>query len=231
MFRNLFDFPSGVLAWRLSPKKYEKNDKNNYSCKVVLPQTVLEDLVFNQIPPPYTFEINHTFGAYKTHCGVLEFTGNEAIVLIPEWMYQQLSMDDVMQVSVEYKSLPIGTFIKLLPHSVDFLEIENPKVELESSLRDYPVLTTGDEILCCFEDYGPIRFTVSECQPEGEGIYIVDTDLSVDFLPPIGYEEKLEREKSVKRYLRILPSSHPIKPIRITGLGLILEFSNTNQEI
>jgi ubiquitin fusion degradation protein 1 len=77
-----------------------------------------------------------------------------SVVVVPEWMYQQLNMDLTLQVTIKFKSLSKGTFSMLLPHSVDFLDVESPKTELEKSLRDYQVLTQGDEILCSFEEYG-----------------------------------------------------------------------------
>jgi ubiquitin fusion degradation protein 1 len=224
MVFNFFRRNRDMLTWKLSPKKYDKGNKHNYGGKVVLPQSVLESLVTHQVQPPYTFEISHTDRIYRTHCGVLEFTGCESVVIVPEWMYQQLNMDLTLQVTIKFKSLSKGTFSKLLPHSVDFLDVESPKTELEKSLRDYQVLTQGDEILCSFEEYGDMRFTVGEILPDEDAIYIVDTDLSVEFLPPIGYEEKVEREKSVLPHLKVHKSKYEHPPIEMKEPGLFFCF-------
>ncbi|TBT99737.1 ubiquitin fusion-degradation protein [Hamiltosporidium magnivora] len=224
MFFDFFRRNRDMYSWKLSPKTFEKGNKNNYGGKVLLPQLVLEDLVTSQILPPYTFEISHNDGVFLTHCGVLEFTSHHETITVPEWMYQQLCMDETLQVVIKYKFISVGTFVKLLPHSVNFLEIESPKIELEKCLRNYQVLTQGDEILCDFEEFGDIRFTVTSVGPAGDAIYIIDTDLSVDFQPPIGYAEKLENERTVMKYVEIVESENGIKYVKMKKLGLCLDF-------
>lgn len=195
-------FDTFTLQWSLKPIKFPKDSKENFGGKVILPHCVLERLVAANAQLPYIFEISHTGKIYKTNAGCLEFTGSENTITVPEWMHQQLDMADI-NISVRYINLPKGQYVKLLPHSVEFLDIENPKLELEKHLRDYQVLTTGDEILCNFSEIGPIRFTISDVEPSGDGIYIVDTDLSVEFQAPLGYEEKVESERSVMKYVKI----------------------------
>jgi ubiquitin fusion degradation protein 1 len=85
-----------------------------------------------------------------THCGVLEFVADEGKVYIPYWMMQNLTLEEggILQVKklpfiiwasfekklliastqVESASLPVATFAKFQPHSVDFLDLTNPKV-------------------------------------------------------------------------------------------------------
>lgn len=222
MLFNLFGLFDEKASWELRPRKFEKASQNNYGGRVIAPQAVLEDLVSLQIQPPFTFEISHSDELYRTHCGVLEFTGDESEVVVPSWMYQQLSMEDADEVTLRYKTFPLGRFIKLVPHSVDFLEVENPKLELEQCLRNYQTLSEGDEILCCFDETDPIRFTVAHIEPPGDAIYIVDTDLAVDFLEPIGFKEKIESERSVTKYLDVVDTDHVAKPIRMRRLGLYL---------
>jgi ubiquitin fusion degradation protein 1 len=57
---------------------------------------------------------------------------------------------------------------------------------LEQALRNFSALTQGDIIEIC---YNSIVFglLVMETKPGGEGINIIDTDLEVDFAPPVGY--------------------------------------------
>lgn len=47
---------------------------------------------------------------------------------------------------VESASLPVATFAKFQPHSVDFLDLTNPKAVLESKLRNFACLSTGDVV-------------------------------------------------------------------------------------
>lgn len=229
MFFNFFRRDRNHLKWHLRPQKFTRNNRHNIGGKCILPQSILEELVTSQIHLPYAFEVSHTDGVYRTNCGVLEFTGEEGVVIVPEWMYQQLDLYNVSIVTFSFKKLPQGTYVKLLPHSSDFLEVEHPKAELEKNLRDYQVLTLGDEIICEFEEIGRIRFTVAKIQPEGDGIYIVDTDLSVEFLEPVGYAEKIEREKTVFPYLEINNCKEKPKVIRMKKFGLYFGYKNFNE--
>lgn len=222
MLFDLFSLFEENPSWSLRPRKFERTSQHNFGGRVIVPQSVLVDLVSFQIQPPFTFEISHSGGVYKTHCGVLEFTGEDGEVVVPSWMYQQLSLETASEVSLKYMTFPLGRFVKLVPHSVDFLEIENPKLELEQCLRNYQVLSPGDEILCCFDEVDPIRFTVAHIEPADDGIYIVDTDLAVDFLEPLGFKDKVESEKSVTKYLEVVDTGHDIRPIKMTRLGLYL---------
>lgn len=226
----LFDnYDNRNLQWNLKPEKFAKESKENYGGKMILPHNILELLVATNAKLPYVFEISHTNGVYRTNGGCLEFTGHTNTVVVPEWMYQQLDMAD-MTVTIKYINLPQGRFVRLLPHSVKFLDIENPKLELEKSLRDYQVLTVGDEILCKFEEIGHIRFTVSDTEPENTGIYIVDTDLSVEFLPPLGYEEKIESERTILKYAKIDKDyGNDLKRVKFDVIGVCFDFSSLNE--
>lgn len=44
-------------------------------------------------------------------------------------------------VNLKNVSLPKGSFIKIQPHTSDFLEISDPKAVLETSLRSFTCLT------------------------------------------------------------------------------------------
>jgi ubiquitin fusion degradation protein 1 len=65
---------------------------------------------------------------------------------------------------------------------------------LEQALRNFSALTQGDIIEI---SYNSIVFglLVMETKPGGEGISVLDTDLEVDFAPPVGYVEP-ERPKA-----------------------------------
>lgn len=219
MFFNLFrDRNRSYLTWRLIPKRYPKESPQNYGGKIILPHRILEELVINDVRLPYIFEIS-TNDIFKTNCGCLEFTCQDDEVIVPEWMYDQLDLENNEIVTIKYSYLPQGKYVKLLPHNVEFLDVENPKFELEKYLRDYQVLTKGDEILCRFEEIGNVRFTVTDVDPGDDGIYIVDTDLSVEFLPPIGYAEKCEDERSVMKYVEMCEEKGK-EVIRMKKFGL-----------
>lgn len=204
MFSHLLNVFSPSVSWHLKPLRYPKDSENNYSSKVLLPYSVLGNLVSFNYQPPYVFEICHQNNAYKTACSVLDFQLEEDEVFVPSWMYEQLCLDSCEEVTLRPVRMEQGEGIKLLPHRVDFLQVENPKKELESMLKNYHVLSYGDEILLNFEDIGRCRFTVTKIYPENqESIYIVDTDLNVDFNEPLGYKEKIESERTVMKYISV----------------------------
>lgn len=211
-----FNFPNeDFLRWNLKPSKFPKGHPNNFGGKVLLPHFILQDLVMEQIEPPYIFNIStNVFG---TNCGVLEFTAPDGEIIVPEWIFSQLDLKNVVIVKLN-KETKQGKHVKLLPHSVEFLEVDDPKTELEENLKNYQVLTQGDEILCKLNNCN-MRFTVDTIEPECNGIYIVDTDLSVEFLPPIGYEEKVESERTVEKYVEITEENGN-KIINMHRLGL-----------
>ncbi|RVD92709.1 ubiquitin fusion degradation 1 [Tubulinosema ratisbonensis] len=227
MFFNIFNSNrSNEWFWSLVPLQYNNEDKRNYTGKIILPMSVLEDLVIQNIQPPYIFEITNKDIGISTYCGVLEFTGEESLVLVPNWLHDQLNLENTTEVIVKYRRVVNGSFARLLPHSVDFLELEAPKFELEKCLREYQVLSPNDEILLYFDEKGPLRFTVKEVHPPAKAVYIVDVDLKVDFLPPIGYEEKIQAEKSVLPFLEVKETNEEFKEISMKELGVFYDFNN-----
>jgi ubiquitin fusion degradation protein 1 len=72
--------------------------------------------------------------------------------------------------------------------------LDSVNSSLEQALRNFTALTQGDKIEI---SYNSIIFglLVMETKPGGEGISILDTDLEVDFAPPVGYVEP-ERPKA-----------------------------------
>ncbi|OAG29268.1 ubiquitin fusion degradation protein 1 [Nematocida displodere] len=194
MLRRIFG-GHNELEWTLIPKVYPKERKEHHSGKILLPLLCLEVLLNKQVEMPYIFKISAHGGISYTHTGVHEFTDDIQDTVLPQWMYDQLALDS-SPVEVSCTTLPKGTFIRLLPQSKDFLELEDPKRCLEDALRNYQVLSTGDTISLYFEEeFKQILFTVSEIRPNGEGISIIDTDLEVDFLPPVDYEAEVPAEE------------------------------------
>ncbi|KAI5172535.1 ubiquitin fusion degradation protein 1 [Nematocida sp. LUAm3] len=187
MLQRLFQ-RGNELEWVLVPNMYPEDSKENHAGKVLLPQHCLMTLVEKQVNTPYAFKVSAHGGISYTHAGVHEFTEEVGDITLPKWMYEQLSLDG-SPVTITCIELPKGKFIRLLPQSKDFLEIDNPKIALEESLRNYQVLSPGDTISLYFrQEFKNILFTVSEINPPGEGISIIDTDLEVEFLPPTDYE-------------------------------------------
>ncbi|OAQ28157.1 ubiquitin fusion degradation protein UFD1 [Linnemannia elongata AG-77] len=158
----------------------------NHGGKIILPQSALAKLASLHIQYPMLFELSK--GSQSTHAGVLEFIAEEGRVYLPHWMMKTLALSEGDLVTVKSVGLPLGSFVKIQPQSVDFLDISDPKAVLENALRNFSTLTKGDNIEISYNDkiYGIL---VMEIKPPGVGISIVETDLEVDFAPPVGYQE------------------------------------------
>ena len=90
-------------------------------------------------------------------------------------------------VSISSASLPKGTFVKLRPHTSDFLDISNPRAVLETTLRGYSCLTVGDAI-CLHYNAKRYYIDVIEARP-ANAVSVIETDCEVDFAPPLDYVE------------------------------------------
>lgn len=99
-----------------------------------------------------------------------------------------LEPGDLLQ--IKSTDLPSGSFIKLQPQSTGFLEISDPKAVLENVMRNFACLTTGDIFSFSYNDQ-TYEMAVLETKPatEKKAISVLETDLEVDFAPPVGYVE------------------------------------------
>jgi len=99
-----------------------------------------------------------------------------------------LEAGDLLQ--IKSTDLPPGTFIKLQPQSPDFLDITDPKAVLENAFRNFSCLTVGDVFSFSYNE-SIYEIAVLEVKPDTRthAICTMETDLSVDFATPIGYEE------------------------------------------
>jgi len=136
---------------------------------------------------PMLFQVENRSTAKSTHCGVLEFIADEGMVFMPYWMMQNLLLSEGDMVSFKNATLPKGKYVKLQPHTKDFLDISNPKAVLERTLRNYACLSVGDSILVHYNNKNYF-IDIVEAKPQ-EAVSIVETDCEVDFAPPLDYVE------------------------------------------
>lgn len=103
---------------------------------------------------------------------------------------QTLEVEPGDLLQVKSTDLPPGTFIRLQPQDPSFLEISDPKAVLENAFRNFACLTVGDIFTFAYND-GVYRIAVLETKPQNDAraICTLETDLSVDFAPPVGYKE------------------------------------------
>jgi len=165
----------------------------------LLPPSALDILARMSVEYPMLFELRSPGQGKRTHCGVLEFSAEEGRCYIPFWMMQNLFMGEGSLVTVKNVSLPKAQFVKFRAQSVDFLEISNPRVVLEQSLRKFTCVTVGDHIMISYLDKN-YYLEIREVKPS-DAASIIETDCNVDFEEPVGYKESeyAKYEKSSSR--------------------------------
>ena len=62
-----------------------------------------------------------------THVGVMEFSSTEGRIFVPHWIMQNLGIAEADMVTIRNVRLPKANFVKLQPHSKEFLHISNPR--------------------------------------------------------------------------------------------------------
>jgi ubiquitin fusion degradation protein 1 len=168
----------------------------NYGSKIFLPPSALDKVSKLHVQWPLLLEIVNGEKGKHSHAGVLEFVAEEGRAYLPHWMMETLSLDVGDMIQVKTTSLELAKLVKLQPQSVNFLEISDPKAVLEKAFRNFATLTKGD--VFNFEYNDEIYYVaVLDVKPETTkmGVSMIETDVSVDFAPPVGY---VEPEKPVK---------------------------------
>src|ERR1700694_2918932 len=129
-------------------------------------------------------------------------------------MMNTLLLSEGSLLNLKSTTLPLGKFIKIQPQSTSFLSIHDPKAVLEMSLRNFSALTTGDVIQISYNSQ-IYEIGVLEVKAHGGGdgnaVCVIETDIEVDFAPPVGYIEP-DRTASSSA-----DSSRPAS--RMTGTG------------
>jgi hypothetical protein len=103
------------------------------------------------------------------------------VVYIPNWMYKQLELDDIVEVSRFVPSLCSG--LTLQPKTSDHLILEDPELMLRNAFENYSCLTTGQEIPLWI-GY-TFYVTIAELKPTQGTLCIRNCELELDLLPPL----------------------------------------------
>ncbi|MED6196842.1 hypothetical protein PIB30_051081, partial [Stylosanthes scabra] len=168
--------------------------------KIIMPPSALDELLYAGVEYPMLFEIRNSSNGKFSHCGVLEFTAEEGKIFVPSWMMKNMQLEDGNLVFLRSTTLAKGTFLKLQPHTKDFLDLSNIKAMLETTLRSFSCVTTGDTIMIPYnkKEY---YFDVIETKPSN-AISIIETDCEVDFAPPLDSEEEFKKKLPSTSYDR-----------------------------
>ncbi|KAL4077147.1 ubiquitin fusion degradation protein UFD1-domain-containing protein [Scleroderma yunnanense] len=188
-------FDEYLRAYSVAMLPGRERENLSYGGKIVMPPSALAHLTSLDLESPWMFQLrNPSNSAASTHAGVLEFIAEEGVVHLPYWMMKTLRLEEGDPIRITGIELPKGKFVKLQAQTVHFLEISDPKAVLEQALRNFSALTQGDIIEIHYNSM-VFGFLVMETVPGGAGICVLDTDLEVDFAPPVGYVEP-ERPKA-----------------------------------
>ncbi|KAI3436309.1 hypothetical protein D9Q98_002362 [Chlorella vulgaris] len=196
MFGGMFGGQGGFgsrfeASYRCYPVSFLDKTEAERGDKIFLPPSALDRLAQLHIDYPMLFQVENRRDGRKTHCGVLEFIADEGMVYMPYWMMQNLLLQEGDVVALRSATLPKGSFVKLQPHSTDFLDITNPRAVLETTLRNFSCLTVGDTVPI---NYNNRRYFIDiiEAKP-ADAISVIETDCNVDFAPPLDYVEPVRQ--------------------------------------
>nr|XP_043626979.1 ubiquitin fusion degradation protein 1 homolog isoform X2 [Erigeron canadensis] len=174
-------------TYRCYPASFIDKPQIENGDKIIMPPSALDRLASLHIDYPMLFELHNTATERVSHCGVLEFIAEEGLIYMPYWMMENLLLKEGDTVRIKNVTLPKGTYVKLQPHTSDFLSISNPKAILETTLRNFSCLTTGDSIMVAYNNK-KYYIDIIESKPSS-AITIIETDCEVDFAPPLDYKE------------------------------------------
>ncbi|KYK55760.1 Ubiquitin fusion degradation protein 1 [Drechmeria coniospora] len=168
----------------------------NYGSKVILPPSALDKVSKLHVQWPLLMELINGEKGKHSHAGVLEFIAEEGRAYIPQWqltdpkMMETLAMDVGDMIQIRTTSLELAKMVKLQPQSVAFLDISDPKAVLERAFRNFATLTKGDVFNFEYNDE-IYHVAVLDVKPETDkmGVCMIETDVSVEFAPPVGYVE------------------------------------------
>lgn len=174
-------------TYRCYPASFIEKPQIESGDKIIMPPSALDRLASLHIDYPMLFELQNHAAERVSHCGVLEFIAEEGMIYMPYWMMENMLLQEGDTVRVKNVTLPKGTYVKLQPHTKDFLDISNPKAILETTLRNFSCLTTGDSIMVAYNNK-KYYIDIIETKP-ASAISIIETDCEVDFAPPLDYKE------------------------------------------
>ncbi|BAT91850.1 hypothetical protein VIGAN_07048700 [Vigna angularis var. angularis] len=194
--------------------------------KIIMPPSALDRLASLHIEYPMLFQLINPSAERVTHCGVLEFVADEGIIYIPYWVddgkyapprgrpficekhqpyksnlceaaashkgfFRYLQSKSHVSILLQHLDMPlvmcqlICSFFLLIIHS------------LETSLRSYSCLTTGDTIMV---QYNKKKYYIDVVGTRpSPAVSIIETDCEVDFAPPLDYKEPKKQAKVDRR--------------------------------
>lgn len=195
--------PTYTINLRAYPALYLAREDLEPGNKILLPGSILHNLSAYKLPQPMIFSIQNTILGNSTNVGVLEFTAEEGTCILPNWMFETLSLDYGAEVNLQLlRTVKKGMFCKLQPHKTEFIDLPDPRAILEKQLSNYVCLTQGDSIsIKVLNTFYMLNVLEVKPQSDNNCICLIDADVEVDFAAPLDYVEKppelIKRSSSV----------------------------------
>lgn len=189
------------FSYSVSSLSKESAENLKYTNKLLLPSSVLYQINnLDNIEYPLFFKITNKNNDFGRVCSVHEFTSPPGVIHVPYYIMNELGIEEGSKIKLELV-IPIkGSYIKLRPHSTDFINLQNPKAVLEKILsRDYSVITEGHTIALNYKELKRIFYIdIVETKPSNI-IQIINTDVNVDFDKPLDYVEPIPQPKTIPK--------------------------------
>lgn len=186
------------FSYACSSQSETLTERVKYSNKILLPPNILYELNKNseEFKSPLFFKIINKENKLNEVCGVQEFTSPPGVIYVPYHIMEQLGISEGDNVNIELFMPSDGTYVKIRPHSTDFINLSDPKSVLEKVLsNDYPVIKEGSTICINYKELNKrYHIDIMETKPESI-IKIINVDINVDFDEPLDY---VPPEKPVK---------------------------------
>ncbi|XP_021768293.1 uncharacterized protein LOC110732635 [Chenopodium quinoa] len=159
-----------------------------------------------------------------THSGVLEFTAEEGFVALPPHVWSNLFPSEAPAhplIEIQYVRLSKGSYAKLQPEDISFLDLPNHKAVLETSLRQHATLSQ-DEVITVRHGELTFKIRVLELKPS-PSVSVLETDIEVDIVNP-----DAASEKSNQKVLIPLTFGAPESGVVEEGVYMYYKFSLDN---
>lgn len=138
-----------------------------------------------KIKPPYYFSIESN-NNITSYCGVMDFTADDDIVLIPNIILEELCIDGSDIVKIKYLSdIPKGDIIQIEPLDKDIFEIPDLDKFLEKVLSKYCLLYQNQIVQFLYNSKKykiSINYVKTLSNLEVQLVDIVNTDIKIDIV-------------------------------------------------
>ena len=181
-----------TTTWRLSayPAEFCSSGDLPGGDGIAVPMSILEDIKDLDLGQIH-FEISGNLHSKVCSTPSRFLDGDDQNAYLPDWMFQNLYLQPGDQATLDLVAspLPKATRLKLQPHDSAFLTLPDHKSQLEKGLACFKTVTPSSVIEVALEGE-KFEISVSDAEPPGPNLSLVDTDVSIEFEAPLDYVEQ-----------------------------------------